>query len=126
GARKPDPAPVREALRRLGVAPADAVFVGDAAEDRHAARAAGLRVVLMRYGYAKTAADRHGAVVIDDLSGLEAALRPAPKPAPPSFSADVAPHLSAAADRARRAAQAAASKVKTAAARVRRRRARTG
>ncbi|MEM6491013.1 MAG: HAD-IA family hydrolase, partial [Pseudomonadota bacterium] len=42
GARKPDPAPVREALRRLGVAPADAVFVGDAAEDRDAARAAGL------------------------------------------------------------------------------------
>jgi phosphoglycolate phosphatase len=40
--RKPDPEPLREALRRLGVAPEDAVFVGDSARDEEAAVRAGV------------------------------------------------------------------------------------
>jgi len=39
--RKPDPKPLREACRRLGVAPADAVFVGDSDSDAETARRAG-------------------------------------------------------------------------------------
>lgn len=48
GRRKPHPLPVVAALTSLGVAAADAVFVGDgAAVDVGAARAAGVRVVLI-------------------------------------------------------------------------------
>ncbi|MBD0291353.1 MAG: HAD-IA family hydrolase [Thermoleophilia bacterium] len=42
GAPKPDPAPFRLALARLGVAAEDAVHVGDEEADRAGARAAGL------------------------------------------------------------------------------------
>ncbi|MFB6217830.1 MAG: HAD family hydrolase [Halobacteriaceae archaeon] len=40
-ARKPDPEPLVEACRRLGVGPADAVFVGDSDSDAETARRAG-------------------------------------------------------------------------------------
>jgi len=50
-AKKPDPAPVLEACRRLGVAPADAVLIGDSAHDAQAARAAGMPFVAVPYGY---------------------------------------------------------------------------
>ncbi len=42
GLKKPDPAIVRLALEPLGVAPAEAAFVGDSPEDMQAARAAGV------------------------------------------------------------------------------------
>jgi nicotinate-nucleotide--dimethylbenzimidazole phosphoribosyltransferase len=41
GAAKPDPAPLRAALERLGVAPQAALYVGDLPSDRQAAQAAG-------------------------------------------------------------------------------------
>jgi putative hydrolase of the HAD superfamily len=48
GARKPDPRVFVEALHRAGVAPAEAVHVGDSpAEDVEGARAAGVRPVLL-------------------------------------------------------------------------------
>jgi putative hydrolase of the HAD superfamily len=48
GCKKPDPAIFRLALERLGVEPSEAVFVGDSyAHDALAARAAGLRAVLL-------------------------------------------------------------------------------
>ena len=48
GLRKPDPAVFRLALERLGVEPEEAVFVGDSyAHDALAARAAGMRAVLL-------------------------------------------------------------------------------
>ena len=48
GCKKPDPAIFRLALARLGVGPAEAVFVGDSyAHDALAARAAGMRAVLL-------------------------------------------------------------------------------
>jgi len=40
--RKPAPAPLRVALDRLGVAPGNAVFVGDVARDRECAERAGV------------------------------------------------------------------------------------
>jgi phosphoglycolate phosphatase len=51
GAKKPDPAPVLEACRRLATAPADAVLIGDSAHDAQAARAAGMPFVAVPYGY---------------------------------------------------------------------------
>jgi phosphoglycolate phosphatase len=48
---KPDAAPLLEACRLLGVAPADALMVGDSENDVLAARAAGCPVVVVPYGY---------------------------------------------------------------------------
>lgn len=53
GARKPDPAPFLHACRRLGVPPAEAVAIGDSANDAEGARAAGCRVLLVSYGYSE-------------------------------------------------------------------------
>ena len=73
--RKPHPAPLRMTLDRLGVPAAAAVFVGDSETDVLTARAAGLPVVLVRYGYTAMPPEALGAdVVVDDLSGLPALL----------------------------------------------------
>jgi phosphoglycolate phosphatase len=48
---KPDPAPALHACRSLGVAPADALFVGDSSTDVATARNAGCPVVAVRDGY---------------------------------------------------------------------------
>ena len=49
--RKPDPQPLQWACERLGVEVAQAVMVGDSVNDVQAARAAGMRVVCVPYGY---------------------------------------------------------------------------
>jgi phosphoglycolate phosphatase len=49
--RKPDPGPLREALRRLGVPAEAALMVGDSANDIRAAKAAGVSVCAVAYGY---------------------------------------------------------------------------
>ncbi len=73
--RKPDPAPVHEALRRLGVAPDRAAMVGDNHHDVEAGRAAGLRVVAVSYGYAHRPPAELGADrLIDAFAELPAAL----------------------------------------------------
>lgn len=51
GRRKPHPEPFLHACRLLGVAPREAVVVGDSANDAQAARAAGCRFLLVPYGY---------------------------------------------------------------------------
>jgi phosphoglycolate phosphatase len=51
GKRKPDPEPFLLACRRLDVQPAEAVAIGDSANDAQGARAAGCRVLLVPYGY---------------------------------------------------------------------------
>lgn len=53
GARKPHPAPFLHACRALGVAPSEAVAIGDSANDAEGARAAGCRVLLVSYGYSE-------------------------------------------------------------------------
>ena len=49
-ARKPDPLPLLHTLSVLGVAPADAVYVGDTTIDRDCARAAGVPCRLVNWG----------------------------------------------------------------------------
>ena len=49
--RKPDPLPLIHACSVLGVPVAQSVFVGDSTNDVEAARAAGMRVVCVSYGY---------------------------------------------------------------------------
>lgn len=51
--KKPHPAPLQHACRLLGVAPAAALMVGDSANDAEAARAAGMPVLLVTYGYSE-------------------------------------------------------------------------
>ncbi|WP_163851075.1 HAD-IA family hydrolase [Pseudooceanicola aestuarii] len=48
--RKPDPAPLREAARRVGVAPDRCCLVGDSDTDRNTARAAGVPSILVTFG----------------------------------------------------------------------------
>lgn len=49
--RKPDPAPMLLASRMLEVAPERVIYVGDAARDIEAGRAAGMTTVAAAYGY---------------------------------------------------------------------------
>jgi phosphoglycolate phosphatase len=49
--RKPDPEPVREALRRLGGVPPGAVMIGDSENDVLAGRGAGTRTCAISYGF---------------------------------------------------------------------------
>jgi phosphoglycolate phosphatase len=49
--KKPDPAPLLHAAQYFGVAPAEALMIGDSVSDVKAARAAGFGIVCMSYGY---------------------------------------------------------------------------
>lgn len=51
--KKPHPAPLLHACRLLGTAAADALMIGDSANDADAARAAGMPVLLVTYGYSE-------------------------------------------------------------------------
>lgn len=48
--RKPDPEPLREAVRRAGGDPAQCVLVGDTVTDRETSRAAGVASILVTFG----------------------------------------------------------------------------
>ena len=80
--RKPDPLPLRHACSELGATVERSVFVGDSAGDVAAARAAGMRVACVSYGYnhgqdiAETAPD----ALIDSLEELPALCFRAPAP----------------------------------------------
>jgi N-acetyl-D-muramate 6-phosphate phosphatase len=50
-AKKPDPLPLREACRRIGVEPVQAVYIGDDMRDIAAARAAPMPSVAAAWGY---------------------------------------------------------------------------
>ncbi len=49
--KKPDPLPLLHAAEYFGVAPEQAMMVGDSVSDVKAARAAGFQIVCMSYGY---------------------------------------------------------------------------
>ena len=51
--KKPDPAVVHLACERLGVGPAEALMIGDSANDALAAQGAGMPVLLVTYGYSE-------------------------------------------------------------------------
>ena len=73
--RKPQAEPVLAALEQLGATRHAALFVGDSHNDVEAARATGLPVVAVSYGYARVPADQLGADrVIDRFGDLPAAM----------------------------------------------------
>jgi len=51
--KKPDPAPVLEGLKQLGCEPLSGLMVGDSAADANAAKAAGVRAILVTFGYSQ-------------------------------------------------------------------------
>ncbi|MBN9697968.1 MAG: phosphoglycolate phosphatase [Zoogloea sp.] len=51
--KKPHPAPLRHACAQLGVGVDEALMIGDSANDAQAARAAGMPVLLVTYGYSE-------------------------------------------------------------------------
>jgi phosphoglycolate phosphatase len=75
GPRKPDPAFVRLVLDELGLDVADAVLVGDSGADAGVAKAVGMPVVLVSFGYSHSPlAELEPDAVIDAFSELPAAL----------------------------------------------------
>lgn len=83
--RKPDPAMLQHATEGMALGPADVVMVGDSATDVATARALGVPVVAVSFGYTAVPARDLGADdVIDSLADLPralATLRPPPAPA---------------------------------------------
>lgn len=72
-ARKPDPAPLVEAIARAGGG--RAAFVGDSIVDAETARAAGVPFVAVSFGFAdRPVAELGAAAVIDDYAELAPAL----------------------------------------------------
>ena len=72
--RKPAPEPLLAALRRLGVGAEQAVMVGDNHHDVEAAHAAGMRAIVVAYGYSHRPVAELGADAViaafPDLRGL--------------------------------------------------------
>jgi len=70
--RKPDPMPLLHVAEYFGVAPTDAVLIGDSANDVKAARAAGFGIVCVTYGYnhGHDIRDSNPDAVIDSLAEL--------------------------------------------------------
>jgi len=62
--RKPDPAPVHEAITRAGGG--RAAFVGDSINDTQAARAAGIPCVALTFGFSDRPAEQLGATALID------------------------------------------------------------
>ncbi len=69
--KKPDPAPLLKAVEDLGSDPGDAVMIGDSPADAGAAKAAGIPVILVTFGYTRTPVhelESHG--IVDHFSEL--------------------------------------------------------
>lgn len=73
-ARKPDARHLEAALDRLGATARDGVMVGDGINDVLAARALSVPVVLVSFGFAKSAEGLAGDAVIDRFSELREVL----------------------------------------------------
>lgn len=70
-AKKPDPAALHEVCAALGVAAGDALLVGDSGADVGSARAAGMPVILVSYGYTLVPVTELGAdAIIDRLDDV--------------------------------------------------------
>jgi phosphoglycolate phosphatase len=69
--KKPDPMPLRAAIHNAGGGAGGAVFVGDSAVDVATARAAGIPVIAVEYGYSEVpAADLGADALISQFSEL--------------------------------------------------------
>ncbi len=74
--RKPDPAPLRAALERLGLPPGKAAMVGDHRNDVLAAERAGVAAIFARYGYGlDTLGTLRPAAMIDAFAELPRTLQ---------------------------------------------------
>ena len=70
--KKPDPGPLLHAAEHFGVAPQDALMLGDSKSDVTAARAAGFQIVCLSYGYnhGEPIAAQKPDLLVDSLSAL--------------------------------------------------------
>lgn len=74
--RKPDPEHVIETVRRAGGDPRRAIMVGDSGPDFHAARGAGIPVILVSFGYGEVPAATFDAdALVDHYDEMLPALR---------------------------------------------------
>ena len=75
-ARKPDPQPLLTCLRNLATGPASSLMIGDSVHDVHAARAAGVLVGVVPWGYRSAPVAELGAdFVIHELADLPGMIR---------------------------------------------------
>jgi phosphoglycolate phosphatase len=75
--QKPDPLPLRHACEHFGIDSSHGVLVGDSSNDVHAARAAGMPVICVTYGY-NHGHDIHQSLpdaVVDSLTDVPPYLR---------------------------------------------------
>ena len=80
---KPHPAPLIEALSRMGTVATDCIYVGDDERDVQAAHAAGMSAVVVRYGYlgnGRPPEDWGADFIVDSPAALGALLRQGLKP----------------------------------------------
>ncbi len=75
--KKPSPAPLLHVCRQLNVSPARSLMVGDSENDVLAAKAAGMAVAGLTYGYnyGRAIADSQPDWVLDDFAGLVSILK---------------------------------------------------
>jgi phosphoglycolate phosphatase len=75
--QKPDPLPLTHACRHFGITPDHGVLVGDSSNDVEAARAAGMPVICVTYGYnhGHDIRESHPDAVVDSLVELPQYLR---------------------------------------------------
>ncbi|NEV63303.1 phosphoglycolate phosphatase [Thiorhodococcus minor] len=76
--KKPDPLPLMHAAGHFGVAPEDALMIGDSVSDVSAARAAGFKIICTTYGYnhGQDIRDSQPDAVVDSLAELPSLLAP--------------------------------------------------
>ncbi len=76
--QKPDPLPLLHACRYFGITPEHGVLVGDSSNDVEAARAAGMPVLCVPYGYnhGHDIREAHPDVVVDSLTEVDRHLVP--------------------------------------------------
>lgn len=74
--KKPDPMPLLHAAEFFGVAPENALMLGDSVSDVKAARAAGFQIICMTYGYnhGVDIRESHPDAVIDSMAELPSLL----------------------------------------------------
>ena len=76
--QKPDPLPLRHACQHFGITPDHGVLVGDSSNDVEAARAAGMPVLCVTYGYnhGHDIREAHPDAVVDSLVEVDRHLVP--------------------------------------------------
>jgi phosphoglycolate phosphatase len=75
--QKPDPLPLQHACRHFGITPDHGLLVGDSSNDVEAARAAGMPVICVTYGYnhGHDIRESHPDAVVDSLADVPPYLR---------------------------------------------------